>query len=261
MNCLHATASLLVKILTLALLGFVFVVVAGPCIALVAGVLSLLAAMLAVILPFALVGFLVWAVVEGVAYGGWTACASLRRCAGGFSRTIVTPASRLALFLGRGSWRACRRICPKGQRGLELVGEAVYRSCEAGSIVGQHAYPLGHTAWRGCRKNARSCRSFLYRAAGHSYQLGSDATRRAYPVGEAAWNRCCSRAQALGATLFELACGAAVGALLGALSAPKSSEIEFMLPVGALVGASFGLLLGISRHLPREQPQLPEGIG
>src|SRR5690242_7685440 len=87
----------------LAVLGFLTVVLVGPVLALVIGLLSLIAGLLIAVLPFALVGLLVWGVYVAASHNRRAAWQGLRARASAIGRWVV--AVPLA---------ACVRVCAWG---------------------------------------------------------------------------------------------------------------------------------------------------
>jgi len=123
MENMHSTGHLLRKVAMMTLIGFLVITLAGP-----------IFALLGVILPFALVGFLVWAVVRGIMLGPVV----VGRIIGNTARAVGRTAVALPLWFAR-----------RVRSGIGLLGRLVMSAAgvifpvAAGAAVGAILGMLG----------------------------------------------------------------------------------------------------------------------
>jgi hypothetical protein len=180
-------------------LGFLTVVLIGP-------VLSILGT----ILPFALVGVLVW-----LAWSG------LRRLAERFRPSVVQE-KLVPNFVLPAVGRGARRVFQEGVRQCENYGPVVCeRVWQAGSGAGQML-----------RQGMQHCREV-------GPALREQARRMEGKV--ATWTRAAAR------MVVEGTCGAVVGGLVAWYAVGPTEEC---VAIGALVGAALGFMVGGSKQEP-----------
>jgi hypothetical protein len=180
-------------------LGFLTVVLIGP-------VLSIVGT----ILPFALIGALVW-----FAWGG------LRRLAERFRpdaiREKLVP----------------NRVLPAVSRGARRVFQEGIRQCkDLGPVVCERVWQAGSGAGRMLRQGMQHCREVAPVLREQSRRMeGKVAT----------WTRVAAR------MALEVTCGAVVGGLVAWYAVGPTEE---SVAIGALIGAALGFVVGGPKHEP-----------
>jgi hypothetical protein len=199
----------------LTVLGFLTVILIGPVLVLIAGILALFVTLAAFILPFALVGVLVWGIYVLAAEDRKTAWLGLRRQVASLGRWFVgvpVAASVRICKWGAGVVRALTPIAvPVARRAAEAAREGVQkgvvlaeRGAEAAGNLAEKARPAAHFA---------------------------------------------------GGVVLEMIGGAAVGTILVCLadSQPRGGVLGLHLLAGAVGGMFLGLLVGVVRSSPKPE--------
>jgi hypothetical protein len=199
----------------LTVLGFLTVVLVGPVLALVIGVLVLVAGLFIVALPFALVGLLAWGVYLAATPDRRAACERLGRRVGRFGRWVV--AVPLA---------ACVRVCAWG------IG--------VGRALAPRAVPVARRAGEVAREGVQKGVVL----AGHGANAAGALAARARPA-----------ARFVGGLVLEVIGGAAVGTILVCLadSGARGATLGLHIAAGAVAGALLGLLVGAARSVPKPE--------
>jgi hypothetical protein len=193
----------------LTVLGFLTVVLIGPVLVLVAGILSIFVTLAAVMLPFALIGLLVSAVYQAVAHDRRLEWRNLRTHVANLGHWFV--AVPLAACVRVCAWGAgaVRALAPVTVPVARRAGEAARDGVEAGVVL-----------------------------AGRGADAAGAALTRARTFGHF-----------LGGVLSEVVGGAAVGTILVCLadSATRGGTLALHISAGAIAGACLGLLVGAAR--------------
>ncbi len=215
MTVLSSTGRVLRIVAFLTVLGFLTLVLVGPVLALVAGALSVVLALAAVTLPFALVGLLVWSAYLAAVHDRRAAWQHLRTRLADLGRWFVTVPLATCLRLCGWAAGAVRTLAPVALPVARRAGEAARDGVEAGVVL----------AGRG----ANAAAAFLPRAR----SLGQ------FVVG----------------VLLEGIGGAAVGTILVCLAdaSARGATLGLHIAAGAVAGASLGLLVGAARSSPRPE--------
>jgi hypothetical protein len=128
------SGSLLGRILLLAVLGFMVIVLIGPLVAVMSAVLSVILSVAAVVLglalamlPFALIGLLVWGVYQAAAPGHESARAAFKQRFKDFGRTF----GRFTGIVCCRAYQAMRWTTINGMGCLAVAGRGVRRSMQA----------------------------------------------------------------------------------------------------------------------------------
>jgi hypothetical protein len=211
----------------LALLGFLALIMIGPIIALVSVFVSLAFSALAVLLPLALLGLVIWLpyqVLSGDPHGVW-------RQARGWAIVIRDRVGALlgyAFRIGRWGYRRTLVLAGFAQPVVKTVGGA--------------ALDLGKRA-------ADEVRTQAPVVAEHVVRGGTEAIHQAHSlaVQTVPWFRYVAGVAA------EVLAGAGVGGLLLALMDLGHAHLEERIALGAGIGALIGLLVAVLRSRPQAQ--------
>ena len=220
---MHAAGRVVGKLAYLALIGFVAILLSGPIIAVISALFSLAVALLSVLVPFALIGVLIWL--------PWRLCVKGRAAA----LEDVTRAGR----------KVCAVPLFLGKRSAGPVLRVGWQSCKRASSLGLHA---------GCimRRKVGAVRSSLRnRSIAPAVQIDSHSCHRAYGFGMVSRE-----------ILVETFCGGLLGAIVAAVGTgkfnlprpalyvgPEHPEILVGLAVGALIGFVVALSRREARHV------------
>lgn len=244
MNPVQAALDVFRKLLFLAVLGLATVLLIGPVLALVAALFSVVFALVSALVPFALVGFLVWAVLQVLTT---RPSVSWHRVRHGAARLYQTG------FLGP------IRAAVRTSTGLAHAGSAAGETAaRVASLLGRIlAVPLA-IALAVAVGLLRGGRRLLIELGGVVYVSGAASVHGACGMARLtrqgiAWG--CRMGQRLRdttcmlvAVCCEALCGAAVGGFLAALSDPNARD-----PVPLLSGAALGALLGVCLAVSRRR--------
>ena len=144
----HSPGSMLGRLLCLAILGFLVVVMIGPLLAVLSAVISVILSVAAVVLgvgvallPFALIGLLVWGVYQAAAPGHESARSTFKQRFKDFARTFA----RFTKVTCRRAFQATRWTAVKGWSCLAVAGRGVRQSMQA---IRQATAGRGRTAAR-----------------------------------------------------------------------------------------------------------------
>jgi hypothetical protein len=199
----------------LTVLGFLTVVLIGPVIALVLSVFAVVATAVAVTLPFALIGLLVWGVFAASARDRAAAWQGFRLRAAALGRWLfVVP------------FAACARVCTWGLGvGRTLAPVAVPVARQAGEV------------------------------AREGIQVGVNLAGRGADAAGAALVKAHSFTRFVGGVLLEIVGGAAVGTILVCLadSGARGAALGWRIFAGVVAGALIGLLVGAARSSLRPE--------
>ena len=199
----------------LTVLGFLTVVLAAPVVGLIIGVLTLVAGVVIVALPFALVGLLVWGVYLAASPDRRATWERLGQRMGRFGRWVV--AVPLA---------ACVRVCAWG--------------VDVGRVLAPKAVPVARRAGEAAREGLHKGVVLAEQGANAAGVVAA----RARPA-----------AHYLGTLVLEVIGGAAVGTILVCLvdSGARGVTLVLHIAAGAAAGALLGLLVGAARSAPKPE--------
>lgn len=157
-------------LLLLALMGFALIFLSGPVLALFSVLFTIFVVVFSLLLPFLVIGLLVWLPIRFLFRGRQEAVRGFYRAGQGWCRASVVPL----------------------QSGVHV-----------------------------CRR---------------AYEAGRSAGRKGHDLG-----------RLLGGVIVEAVCGALVGVLMGAIASTQYRPAETPLALGALIGGSLGMVVGVSR--------------
>jgi hypothetical protein len=199
----------------LTVLGFLTMVLIGPILALVIGILTLFAGVLIATLPFALVGLVVW--------GVYVAASPDRAAAWRSLRTQLAAAGH---WIVRVPLAVCVRVCAWG--------------IAVGRVLTPRVVPVARRAGDAAREGIHAGVALAGRGAGAAIEVAGKAR---------------STAQRVGSVMLEVIAGAAIGTILICLidSHVPGGVLALHILGGALGGACLGLLVGAARSSPRPE--------
>jgi hypothetical protein len=214
-SVMSSTGRALRGVAFLTVLGFLTVVLIGPVLTLVACVVGLTLTAAAFVLPFALVGLVVWAAFLAAAHDRRTAWLALRARVADLGRWFV--AVPLA---------ACLRICAWGVGAVRALAPV--------------ALPVARRAGAVARDGV---------------EAGVVLAGRGVDAAGACLTRTRSAGRFVGGVLLEVIGGAAVGTILVCLadSGPHGKLLALHITAGAIAGACLGLLVGAARSSLRPE--------
>jgi hypothetical protein len=237
-------------VVCLALLGLLLVVLAGP-----------ILAILGTVLAFAFVGFLVWGLYRAIAVGKSYAWLSVSEASLRGGRATAEAGK----WLGETMLWASYWICVELWLAARYLGKNIaWKSLPGkGKEIGQNVAGVVRRTSEEVADRGLGLAQAGWKAACVTAQTGQHLGQALQPVLAEAWGQTGSLVQAgwrkaheLGSfgvgLLLETACGALVGALLGAAFHFQHNQ-EAALPVGAAVGALLGAFVGISRREPAKE--------
>jgi hypothetical protein len=214
-TAVSSTGRVLRGVAFLTVLGFLTVVLVGPVLALVFGILAVFVAVAAAALPFALIGLLVWSVCLAATRDRWAAWESLRARAAGLGHWFVTVPPRVCGRLCGWGLGAVRALAPLAVPVARRAGEVARDGVEKGVVL-----------------------------AGRGADAAAAGLTRARSLGRFA-----------AAVVLEVIGGAAVGTILVCLvdSASRGGALALHITAGAVAGACLGMLVGAARSSLRPE--------
>ncbi len=221
----------------LAALGLAAVVLVGPVAALLSVAISLIATVVGMVLPFALIGLALWVPYQVVTRGPRAAFADIRGRVGSVFGHIGFLLSRCFRFAG---WTVRR-----GLIALHLIRPAArtvtLAAADASFKVYGVAREYGPVVARHCRHAAREGEAMVSAAVEESREV---------------CGRTWSWTKFLGGMFLEVVGAAVIGGVLVALASFGHAEVnshvyEESIVAGAAAGAVLGLLVAVARGRPR----------
>jgi hypothetical protein len=199
----------------LTVLGFLTVILIGPLLALVIAVFAVVAGVVIVTLPFALIGLLVWGVLAMSAQDRAAAWQGFRLRAAALGRWLVVV-----------PFAACGRVF------AWALG--------VGRMLAPVALPVARKAGDVAREGIQHGVAMAGRGANAAVEVAGKAR---------------STAQRVGSVLLEVVAGAAIGAILICLvdSHVPGGVLAMHILGGTLAGACLGLLVGAARSSLRPE--------
>lgn len=219
----------------LAVLGFMTVILIGPVVALVSVLLSLMISLVATILPFVLVGLVIWVPYQLITRDPRTSWASIRGATGvaadkvtqllkaGF-RAIAWTAGRGLAIAGRLRPTASQMTAAAANASAKAAEAAREVSIKARDVAAEYGPAVAGACARGCRTAVDEGRVVV------------------------AWSG--SWLRYLGGLFLEMVGAATVGAAIVAVASLGQEGVEERIALGAAAGAAIGFLVTIARSRP-----------
>src|SRR5260370_27768961 len=137
MAVLSSVGGVLGAVALLALLGFVVVVLAGPVLAIIVSLVTLILSLVASALPFALIGLLVWGTYQLVTRGPRGAWRDLGLRVAQIGYWLLAVPLIGIIRVVKGGLRAGRAVTALALPAARRAGQAAKEGVEAGAAMGQ----------------------------------------------------------------------------------------------------------------------------